>query len=436
MDGDPRQTRRYLFLQGQPTPFFAKLALGLAKRGHIVRRINFTAGDRLFWYLPGSVAYRGDLGEWPTTFEHFLNQWAITDVILFGDWRPLHAVAIRIARLRGLGVHVFEEGYLRPSWITLEAGGVNNNSSLPRDPAWYLRAAQSLPPWRDGRYIPGSFARRAVQDVIYHCWSGLFRWRFPRYRSHLPIRPWHDYMYWLRRFSQAPTLRRQAKASIAALTASGRSYFFVPLQLDTDSQLRINSSFRRLEPAIGAILESFAAHAPPETALVFKEHPLDNRQVPWDRLIMAIAQRLGIADRIFWTMGGDVTGLAYNSRGMVTVNSTAGMLALALGRPVMALANPIYHIPGLTFQDGLDRFWTEAMPPDFQLFDAFRRVVVHRTQINGDFFSREGVRSALEGAIARLEAAALEDRVTRMSPRLSPVTLIDEEFLRLPRATD
>ncbi|WP_250313331.1 capsular polysaccharide export protein, LipB/KpsS family, partial [Escherichia coli] len=33
----------------------------------------------------------------------------------------------------------FEEGYLRPQFITVEEGGVNAYSSLPRDPDFYRK---------------------------------------------------------------------------------------------------------------------------------------------------------------------------------------------------------------------------------------------------------------------------------------------------------
>jgi hypothetical protein len=93
-------------------------------------------------------------------------------------------------------------------------------------------------------------------------------------------------------------------------------------------------------------------------------------------------------------------------------------------------------MPGLTFQGGIDRFWTEGVPPDADLFDAFRRVVVERTQINGDFFSDEGLAAAVAGAVTRLEAAALEHRLTRISPRLSPIAFLDEETFTLPGGAD
>jgi capsular polysaccharide export protein len=424
MAGDPRQRRRYLFLQGMATAFFAELGAALAKRDHIVKRINFNAGDRLFWRLPGSVSYRGTLADWPRAFENYLSEWRITDVVLFGDWRPFHIEAIRIARLRGLLVHVFEEGYLRPSWITLEQGGVNKNSSLPRDPGWYRRIARSLPPWQDGVAVTGSFWARALNDVIYHSWSGIFAWRYPHFRTHLPVPPFLEYGCWIRRFIRASSVRRRSEESLRALSASGKPYFLVPLQLDSDSQLRVNSRFQGLAPAIDVILESFARHAPIDSALLLKEHPLDNQLIDWRAQAADTAQRLGIGDRVFYLVGGDTRSLIEQSRGVITVNSTAGLLAVLLGRPVKTLARPIYDMIGLTFQPHLDRFWREGAAPDAALVDDFRRVMVDRTQVNGDFFSAGGLKLAVAGAVSRLEAAALRHPVTRASPLPSAMPLM------------
>ncbi|WP_458339329.1 capsular polysaccharide export protein, LipB/KpsS family, partial [Bordetella pertussis] len=36
---------------------------------------------------------------------------------------------VALARASGVRVHVFEEGYFRPHWVTLERGGVNAHSS-------------------------------------------------------------------------------------------------------------------------------------------------------------------------------------------------------------------------------------------------------------------------------------------------------------------
>jgi capsular polysaccharide export protein len=415
MDGGRQRIRRYLFLQGTATPFFARLGAALAVRGHDVRRINFTAGDRLFWTLPGSTAYRGTLDRWPRFLEARLDEWRTTDIVLFGDWRPLHAAAIRVASVRGLLVHVFEEGYVRPNWVTIEEGGVNGNSALPRDPNWFLREAASLPPWAAVAPVAGSFRNRAVQDVLYHVWSALFAWRYPGYRSHLPLHPLLEYAGWIRRFARTPSLRRRAAETVATLERGGMPYYLLPLQLDTDSQLRINSSFGRQAPALEAIVESYARHAPTDTLLVLKEHPLDPQLIDWGRLARRVAARRGVANRVRYLAGGNIDALIRRARGVVTINSTCGFLALSFGRPLVALANPIYDLPGLAFQGGLDRFWRDAPPPNPALFDAFRRVVVHRTQVHGDFFSAEGIALAISGSVKRLEAHTLNDPLATIS---------------------
>ncbi len=415
MDGGAPQIRRYLFLQGMATQFFAELGQALARRGHVVRRINFNAGDWLFWHQRGSVAYRGTPDEWPRALERYLNEWRITDIVLFGDWRPLHAPAIRIARLRGITIHVFEEGYIRPGWITLEQGGVNKNSSLPRDPAWFLDTARTLPPFPDATPVLGSFRSRAVQDVVYHVWRWLSAWRYPGYHTHLAVPPLVDYVFWIRRFMRASANRRRVAETLNAVIARGPSYFLVPLQLDSDSQLRLNSPFGHLAPAIDKIVGSFACHAPTDTLLLLKEHPLDNQRIDWRAQAMALAERLGIGGRVLYVAGGDISDLMQRSRGVVTINSTSGLLALSLGLPVATLARPIYSLPGLTFQGDLDRFWYEATPPNADLVDAFRRILVDRALIRGDFFSKEGIAKAVSGAVARFEADALGQGLARLS---------------------
>ena len=97
--------------------------------------------------------------------------------------------------------------------------------------------------------------------------------------------------------------------------------------------------------------------------------------------------------------------------GVVTVNSTAGLQSLREGKPVITLGKALYDMPGLTFRHGLDRFWTEATPPDPALVDAPRRVLAAHCLIRGGFFSAAGITEAVGHAVARLEAAADAARI-------------------------
>jgi capsular polysaccharide export protein len=400
--------RGFLFLQGMPTRFFERLGQALAVRGHGVHRVNFNGGDRAFWHRPGAVDFRGREHEWPEFLEQLVVDKAISDIILFGDCRPLHRTAIRLANRRALRVHVVEEGYMRPDWITFEEGGVNGYSSLPRDPNWYLERARRLPEWERPPKVPGSFRRRAFEDVRYNLASMTGMWRFPHYTTHRPYHLLIEYAGWLRRLALMRRSERRAAAAIEAL--SGDPIYLFPLQLDCDYQMRVHSPFRATHLAIEYVLTSFARHAPPASRLVVKLHPMDSGLVDWVGMVGHVAAEQLVAERVTVLDGGELPKVLARSRAVVTVNSTVGGEALAKGLPVIALGKAAYDIPGLTFQGALDEFWRAAAPldaelPDAELFDAFRRVLAARCMIPGSFFNETGLRLAVEAAVARLEAA-------------------------------
>jgi capsular polysaccharide export protein len=397
--------RAFLFLQGMATRFFERLGQALAERGHAVHRVNFNGGDRAFWRLPGAVDFTGRPGEWPEFLDRLVVDKAISDIILFGDCRPLHRAAIRVVEARLLRIHVVEEGYLRPDWITFEEGGVNGHSVLPRDPGWYRERARSLPPWRNPPAVPGSFRRRAVEDVVYTMASMAGVWRFPHYATHRPYYQLIEYAGFLRRLALKRHAERRAAAAIESLADGPEPLFLFPLQLDCDYQVRVHSPFRAMHLAIEHILKSFADHAPAAARLVVKLHPLDSGLVDWAAITGYLAVELGIADRLTILDGGDLGKLLARQPAVVTVNSTVGTLALTCGLPVIALGKAVYDIAGLTFQGELDEFWSTPTPPDAALFDAFRRVLAGRCLIPGSFFNEAGLRLAVNAAISRLEAA-------------------------------
>jgi capsular polysaccharide export protein len=421
--------RSFLFLQGMATQFFAKLGGALAKNGNDVHRINFNGGDRLFWPRRGGVDFRQDIKAWPQFLEDRLVEWGVTDIILFGDCRPLHREAVRVASLRGIQVFVVDEGYIRPNWVTMERGGVNGNSPLPRDPDWYRNAAIDMPAWSGGLPAPGSFQRRAFEDVVYNVASVLLAWRFPNYETHRPWHPFYEYAGWIRRFARKPSAKRRTMRAMKEIMVSEKPFYLFPLQLDCDSQIRLHSPFGRIAPAIEYVVRSFANNAPAESFLVFKEHPLDNCITDWRALVTQVAAAAGVSDRVVYIEGGDLEAMLGRSRAVVTVNSTVGLIALARGRSVKTLGDAIYDMPELTFQPPLDRFWTEATPPDATLFDCFRRVVASRTQVNGGFFSKTGLELAIAGSITALESAGRERRVSIVATvRIAEEGIIDENL--------
>lgn len=399
---NPEQ-RRVMLLQGLMGPFFRELGKRLIARGHTVFKINFNGGDRLYWRLPNGIDYGGPLADWPQTFTRLLDKHRITDVMLFGDCRAHHAAAIEICRTRNLQVWVLEEGYIRPDWVTMELGGVNGHSSLPRHPQWYRDAAATLPPLPKHKRVHSSFRRRATQGLLYNAADVLTRWHYKGWVNHRPWHPLIEGVGWARKLRNQRMRKEQAAQIIGGLGAGKVQYFLFPLQLESDAQIRLHSPFDGVVDALELVINSFAAHAPATARLVVKEHPLDNGLRDWERDVRDLALRAGVASRIDYLAWGDIEAITERALGMVTINSTSGTLGLARGVPVIVLGNAIYDIPGLTFQNGLDRFWTEALPPDPETFAAFHRVLVDRCLIPGGFFSNEAMSKVVEHAVARFE---------------------------------
>lgn len=415
--------RKFLFLQGPPGPFFRLLAQRLVEHGACVRRINFSGGDQHDWPR-NCVSYRGVLSRWPIFFDHVVRDWGITDLVLFGDCRPMHQVAIRLAQLRGIHVHVFEEGYIRPDWMTLERDGVNGHSPIIRDPDVILEMAKTLPPIPKLPAITADFKRRA-RDSYWHYHHVFFgKLGFPFYRTHRQGSLFLDAFGWLLKFTRKSG--REAKAEKALKCIKGSDFFLFPLQLTGDYQIRVHSPFRSMGVAMEYVLESFAQNAPQNANLLIKEHPLDSRYMNWRRRIMRKARQLGVEDRVFHIDGGDLQALAEASLGMVCVNSTSGTLALEVGKPVVVLGEAVYDVPGVTHQDGLDKFWCLPESPDARLYDAFKRMLHAHCLVRGGLASKSGVETLVENSAKRLLAeftprAAEVPRPVKRRPSLTRV---------------
>ncbi|WP_294389592.1 capsular biosynthesis protein [uncultured Sphingomonas sp.] len=407
--------RSFLFLQGLAGPFFSKLGQALARDGHAVHRINLNGGDKIYW-RGRAVDYRGTLKGWPAFLTRTIEQAGVTDIVLFGDCRPLHQAAIAVARARGVQIHVFEEGYVRPDFVTLEDGGVNGHSALSRDPDHYLAAARALPPLPDVQPpVPSSFGRRVREDLIYNFASLALAPLFPGYRTHRPWHILHEYAGWAFRLMRRGPERLRSAETLSRLDATGRPYFVFPLQLDCDYQIRVHSHFKGMQPAIEQVLGSFVRNAPAEALLVVKGHPLDNGLVDWEKRVTQVAAKLGASDRILFLESVDIDSLVRRSRGLVTVNSTTGTLSLRYGVPTIVLGDAVYDMPRMTDQNGLDHFWDQPTPPEAEVFAAYRRVLIDTCLINGGYFSDQALDMLVAGAAARLEASPAPAAVVRIA---------------------
>jgi capsular polysaccharide export protein len=319
---------------------------------------------------------------------------------MFGDCRPYHMSARRVAALRGVRTYVLEEGYLRPHWMTLELDGVNGYSKLARNKEWLMEQARKLPPEPFLPPITANFQRRVRDTARHYIAVHAFRFAYPFYRTHRPGSALLEAAGWGWKYLVRGSRARQTKEVLERL--AGKRFFLFPLQLSADYQIRNHSPFPDMRSAAGYVMESFARHAPAEAHLLVKAHPFDTSTFNWRRFIDIRARRLGIRERVHFIDGGDLEQLSADTRGMVCVNSTSGTLALAAGRPVCALGDAIYNVPCLTFSGHLDEFWSAPIPPEPGLYGAFRRVLVDRCLVRGGLASESAVSTLVDSMLARL----------------------------------
>jgi capsular polysaccharide export protein len=89
--------RSFVFLQGPHGPFFAQLGKMLRRAGVRTVRVGFNRGDQAFWRPKSSyIPYDGPHSEWPTHFKTLIQDHALTDLVVYGDTRPIHAQAIEM----------------------------------------------------------------------------------------------------------------------------------------------------------------------------------------------------------------------------------------------------------------------------------------------------------------------------------------------------
>lgn len=388
--------KRVLLLQGPVGPFFARLARDLKSADATVFKVNFNAGDWLF-YPRNAINFDRPMQEWPAFLDELLTTLNIEVVLLFGDCRQLHREAHRIACERGLEVGVFEEGYIRPDYITLERFGVNGHSQLPRNPVYYLNktALPELP----RRSLPSAYWHMVLWGFLYFAAGALGAVRFPHYRHHRPMHS-GEALPWVRSFFRRGWFAWRERKAMPQLTGewSGR-FFLVPLQVHNDAQIFVHSPFNNVESFITEVMRSFASRGPGNVALVFKHHPMDRGYTHYGALISRLAAELGIADRCFYVHDLHMPTLLRHTRGVVVINSTTGLQALQKGVPVKALGEAIFNMPGLCYQGRLVSFWHRAAQaaPDARLLQQFVRYLILRTQLNASFYRADEVPGSAAG---------------------------------------
>ncbi|MBO4369279.1 MAG: capsular biosynthesis protein [Desulfovibrio sp.] len=399
--------RTFLFLQGPLSYFFYRLGEALQAKGHRVLRVQLCGGDVSFWPSKSAFAWRGPSWQWPQWISSLMQENAVTDLVLIGDWRPLHQEAVLLAKLRGIRVWVYEEGYLRPGFVTLEEGGVNASSQLPNTPEGILARAKEL---AHESFFSASCApnpmRGRVLCTIWHHIGNFFLWPFFfHYKTHRPYCVGRELLGHIPRLFLRQARRRESIGVFREVVKRVDPFYFMPLQLDSDSQIRRHSPFTGVLDSLSVVITNFAAFAPKNSFLLIKNHPLDNGLINYRRYIRSMGAASGCASRLRFVESVNNKNVLDFCQAVVLCNSTLGLTALQRGRAVYCLGSSIYAMPGLAVaknEMALADFWCNPRPPSMDLLHAFLLVLRHDALVPGNFYSKQGIDEAIAGSFIRM----------------------------------
>jgi capsular polysaccharide export protein len=389
--------RRFLFLQGPHGPWFHRLGSLLRSAGAEVWRVGFNLGDRVFWPGLGYIAFKAPQADWPATAAALMDQHRITDLVVYGDTRAIHAEAIAQARARGITVHVFEEGYLRPYWVTYERGGANGHSRLmgldvPAMQATLARVDLDLP---DTPATWGDMRQHMFWGAIYHGFVALGRGAYRNFLPHRALTVGQEFLLYLKRFLLMPFHRLERRVATWRIRRGGFPYHLAILQLEHDASFRDHSPFASMTDFLALVLDGFAKGAPQHHHLVFKAHPLEDGRVPLKSEIFRLAARNGLTGRVHFVRGGKLAELLNEARSAVTVNSTAGQQALWRGVPLRSFGAAVYAKPEFVSSQPLDEFFAAPKRPDTRAYRDYRHFLLETSQVVGGFYSARGRRALL-----------------------------------------
>ena len=397
-----RTQRVFLFLQGPHGPFFHRLGVMLRRAGAEVWRVGFNAGDRAFWFHPGSfLPYTGTPADWRAEFIRLVEAKGVTDIVLYGDTRPIHAEAVEEARARGLTVHVFEEGYMRPYWVTYERGGSNGNSRLMQMSIADMRRALELSdmeaPLPPGHW--GDMRQHIFYGALYHFFV-MFRNRaFRNFRPHRSLTVTQEFALYVKRLFLMPLTWLDRVIATARIRLGGFPYHLCLMQLAHDSSFVMHSPFRTVTEFLDLVIEGFAKGAPGHHHLVFKAHPLEDGRVDVRRAIRRAARAHGVTDRVHYVRGGKLAQLLNDARTAVTVNSTAGQQVLWRGIPLKVFGAAVYAKPEFVSDQPLTEFFETPSRPDNRAYKDYRRYLLETSQLPGGFYSARGRRQLLRQVV-------------------------------------
>jgi capsular polysaccharide export protein len=400
--------RVFLFLQGPHGPFFRQLARSLEQAGARTLRVGFNRGDHVFWPDRASyIAQTDALDTWPATVAAILADRRVTDLVVYGDTRPIHATAIAEAERRGITVHVFEEGYIRPYWVTYERGGANGNSALMSMTIDEMRHALEGGDMEHAEAPArwGALRQHVFYGAVYHGLVLLANRRYAAVKPHRTLSVRQEFLLYLKRLGLMSWHWLDRVAATRAILRGTYPYHLALLQLEHDASFRDHGPFASQTEFVEKVIAGFAAGAPAHHHLVFKAHPARGRaRAAVDEHPAGRAQ---IRHRRPGAFRAGREARAASRRREIGGHreldlSAAGALARTSAQVLRGRRLPQ---AGIRLRSAAGRILQGSRRPDSAAYAAFRQYLLRTSQLTGSYYSAAGRRRLLREITDRMLSA-------------------------------
>ena len=292
------------------------------------------------------------------------------------------------AKARGLTAHVFEEGYLRPYWVTYERDGANANSPVTKlSLAQMARALeQGAPAMTEAPDRWGDMRAHMFWGAVYHACLLVGGRRYPAFRPHRQPGVKREFWLHVRRLIETPGRSVMRQIATTRIKWGGFPYHLVLLQLAHDANFLDHGPFPNQAAFLATLFQGFAEGAPRHHHLVLKAHPLEDGREPLRPIIHDLTLKHRLQGRVHFVTGGKLARLLDAARTALTVNSTAAEQALWRGMPLKVFGDAVFNRPEFVSHQSLSRFFAEPKPPSTEDYLTYRAFLLATSQVPGGFY--------------------------------------------------
>ncbi len=375
-----------LLLIGPLGTFFSRLSNYLEKNNVRTYKINFPLYEYGF-SKNSTIKYEDDISQFKEFLEEIIIKKKIKHIFMYGNVLIPHKQALTLCdelERKGylINSHIFELGYLRPNFVTIEDKGVNYSSSFIANRDFYEKQPlyESFPvPVNQGLRI------RKVWKLISFVNHAFKNYKIVEFEHKLQPKPiflWFQLKGFFLKFFYKIS---EKKLKINSFCTG--PFFLVILQVETDSQILKGSKFSNNNEFIYKVIKNFSAAKLKNTKLVFKHHPRDRGYNNYLEFIVNVSREFNIEDKVSYIHDFPLSRIFTNRfcKGTILINSTVGYQSLYHSVPIKALGIAPYNFEGLADQKNLVLFFKNPKKVNKLLFNKFYKFILENSQINGNF---------------------------------------------------